>query len=63
MKKKLSEIATGIGIGGAPRMGHPKTNAQRRATHKARYGNTNIPARGMGIKRQMEEGSGGGYIH
>ena len=34
--------------GYTPRFGHPKTEAERRATHKAKYGNTKLPPRGTG---------------
>lgn len=30
------------------RYGRPKTTAQRRATHKARFGTTKLPPRGTG---------------
>lgn len=31
-------------------LGRPKTNAERMATHKARFGNTNLPPRGTRLK-------------
>lgn len=31
------------------RFGHPKTEAERRATHKARFGTTKLPPRGTGL--------------
>jgi len=55
-KAKKSSIGsargTGIGSGGTPRYGVPKTEAQRLATHKARYGSSELPPRGSGLKRQ-----------
>ena len=33
--------------------GHPKTEAQRRATHKALFGNTKLPKRGTGLGRKL----------
>lgn len=59
MDKKLSDIATGLGAGGAPRMGKPKTDAERRATHKARTGSSKLPPRGTGL-RSGEGVFGGG---
>ena len=29
----------------------PKTNAQRRANHKRKYGTSKLPPRGTGLKR------------
>jgi hypothetical protein len=65
VKKKLSQIASGLGVGGAPRMGHPKSNAERRTTHKARFGTSKLPPRGTGVRRQMqqEKSASGGYVH
>lgn len=37
----------------AARLGYAKTNAQRRATHLQRYGNTNLPPRGTGLYAQQ----------
>jgi len=39
---------SGIGIGGAPRRGRPKTDAQRRLSH----GPGKLPSRGAGLKKQ-----------
>jgi len=36
---------------GQPRRGRPKTDAERRATHKSLYGNTKLPKRGTGLAR------------
>lgn len=44
---------SGLGQGGPGRGGNPKTEGERKATHQARFGNTNTPARGTG--------QGGGY--
>lgn len=43
-----SARGTGLGTGGAPRRGIPKTEAKRLATHKARYGSSELPPRGTG---------------
>ena len=43
---------TGMGIGGSPRFGRPKTEAERRATHKALFGDGELPPRGTGLKRR-----------
>ncbi len=51
-----SDLLTGMGMGvsGIPRRGRPKTEAERLATHKLLYGNTNLPPRGTGLfKRGM----------
>ena len=36
---------------GRPRRGRPKTDAERRATHKSLYGNKKLPPRGTGLAR------------
>lgn len=41
---------TGLGVGGEPRSGKPKTEEERRATHKERFGDEILPARGTGLK-------------
>ena len=43
---------SGLGIGGRPRGGKPKTEAERRATHKALFGDEELPPRGTGLKRR-----------
>jgi len=49
-----SDLLTGMGVSGIPRRGRPKTEAERLATHKLLYGNTNLPPRGTGLfKRGM----------
>lgn len=40
---------TGIGIGGEPRKGKPKTEEERKAEHIRRYGEENLPPRGTGL--------------
>lgn len=42
---------TGMGAAGVPRAGVPKTEAERLATHKARYGSGELPAKGTGLSR------------
>jgi len=43
---------SGIGSGGQPRFGVPKTEAERMATHKSLYGTEELPPRGTGLKRR-----------
>ena len=43
--------ASGVGIGGIGRAGVPKTEAERVATHLSRYGTTQLPPRGTGLRR------------
>lgn len=43
--------STGLGVGGAPRRGQPKTEAERLAIHQSRYGTTQLPPRGTGLAR------------
>ncbi len=38
----------GLGVGGEPRYGQPKTEAEREAEHLARFGSTETPQRGTG---------------
>jgi len=38
-------------ITGKRRMGHPKTEQERRETHRALFGNTPLPPRGTGLQR------------
>jgi len=45
-------LGRGLGVGGRGRGGRPKTNAERRATHRARYGTSNLPPRGTGLRRR-----------
>ena len=46
---------SGLGIGGEPRYGEPKTAAEREAEHLARYDTTEIPERGSGQKENPKE--------
>lgn len=46
-----SPQATGMGAAGIPRYAHPKTTAERLATHKTLYGETELPPRGSGLSR------------
>lgn len=50
---------SGVGAGGAPRLGQPKTEAERMATHAARYGEDNLPPRGTGLGIRTGRGIGG----
>jgi len=36
---------------GVRKKGKPRTEAERKARHKKLYGNTNLPPRGSGLKR------------
>jgi len=57
LKSKSSKSSTkggeisGLGVGGRPRAGRPKTEAERAATHAKRFGGE-LPPRGTGLKRQ-----------
>ena len=46
-----SPQTTGMGAAGVPRAGVPKTEAERLAIHKAKYGSTELPSRGSGLSR------------
>lgn len=46
---KGSPERSGMGAAGVPRAGEPKTEAERLATHKARYGSSELPSRGTGL--------------
>jgi|GEM_PF-5250773 len=46
-----SSKRTGLGATEVPRLGQPKTRAQRLATHKAKYGSSELPFRGSGLSR------------
>jgi len=52
VSKKIGGGTSGLGIGGSPRLGKPKSEAERLATHKARYGETMLPPRGTGLKKR-----------
>jgi len=43
-----SPEASGLGVGGRPRAGRPKTEEERLATHRARYGEESLPPRKKG---------------
>jgi len=42
---------SGMGAAGVPRAGVPKTEAERLATHKAKYGSSELLPRGSGLSR------------
>lgn len=42
----------GRGVGGRGRGGHPKTDAERRETHKEVHGTEDLPPRGSGLRRR-----------
>lgn len=44
---------SGLGVGGSPRRGYPKTEAERLATHKSLYGTSELPPRGTGLFRSI----------
>jgi len=43
---------TGLGVGGRPRMGRPKTLGERAATHERLFGSSEVPVRGTGLYRR-----------
>jgi len=47
-----SPEVSGLGVGGRPRAGRPKSEAERLATHKARFPGESLPPRGTGLYRQ-----------
>lgn len=50
----LGQARSGTIENGFRRLGVPKTEAQRVATHMARYGNANLPPRGAGLVGQQK---------
>lgn len=46
------EHISGIGVGGAPRKGKPKTEEERKEEHIRQYGTKELPPRGTGLKKQ-----------
>ena len=42
----------GLGQGGKPRFGKPRTDAERRRLHKKKYGTSKLPKRGTGYLAQ-----------
>jgi len=56
MLPKLSGVCPscdGLGTGGQPRAGNPKSEAERQVTHKARFGEDLLPDRGAGLKKRF----------
>ena len=49
-------IGKGLGIGGRPRRGQRKTNAERLREHKQRTGSNKLPPRGTALRRKKEIG-------
>jgi len=49
---KEDRITSGIGVGGAPRRGKPKTEEERKTEHIRRYGTGELPPRGTGLEKQ-----------
>lgn len=47
----IRDEPSGIGVGGTPRKGKPKTEKERLAEHIGRYGEENLPPRGTGIAK------------
>ena len=43
------ETETGIGIGGSPRRGMPKSEGERRRGHQLSFGSKKVPPRGTGL--------------
>lgn len=50
-KSIAGSIGTGMGVGGSPRFGMPKTERERMEEHALRFG-TPLPQRGTGIARR-----------
>lgn len=48
----LAGTETGLGAAGIPRRGRPKTEEERRMTHLRRFGTTELPPRGTGLRRR-----------
>jgi len=44
---------TGLGVGGEPRKGAPKTEEERRLSHEARFGKEEPPERGTGLSQDL----------
>lgn len=56
-KKRLRKArTTGLGATGMPRMGRPKTEAERRVTHYGLYGTKELPPRGAGLRKRKKRG-------
>ncbi|HDD44595.1 MAG TPA: hypothetical protein ENG63_07035 [Candidatus Desulfofervidus auxilii] len=51
MKKETASETTGLGIGGRPRFGRPRSEAERRLMHRRRFGTEKLSPRGTGIRR------------
>lgn len=47
----MTNSKSGIGVGGSPRKGNPKTDIERRREHQERHPGTSLPKRGSGLKR------------
>jgi hypothetical protein len=45
----------GLGVGGRPRQGRRKTNAERLREHERRTGSNKLPPRGTGLKRKKKK--------
>ena len=50
-KPKIGATETGLGTTGVPRMGKPKTEAERLSTHIRLFGSRELPIRGTGLTR------------
>ena len=47
---KFPKKKTGLGVGGEPRKGKPKTEEERKAEHLARFGSEKLPERGKKLE-------------
>lgn len=47
----MTNSKSGLGVGGSPRKGNPKTDTERRREHQERHPGTPLPPRGSGLKR------------
>lgn len=48
-QKSSPSQLSGLGIGGAPRRGMPRTEAERQNMHESRFGPGPLPPRGTGL--------------
>lgn len=47
-------LSKGLGVGGNPGRGRPKTDKKRRVEHQRRFGTKKLPKRGTGLKRKKK---------
>jgi hypothetical protein len=54
-------MGEGLGIGGSPRRGNPKTDEERAQEHQRRFGNNDTPERGAGLRKRLAKEQGFKY--